>query len=392
MPMNDETREVLRKVWEEREGNRTERIRRLEERFRACPGSLTDKDRLEWIAQMVRNPEIESAQHFETLINSLSFTQTSLANDELRHAWSDFVKQQFARDGSLDKSEWTARCDRVMAHCFEHSEKIAQATSVYEHILAEIIRGNPDYHEEAEPCLLKLFNFYNSLGITPRARELATLIGMWSDEGLIDPESYFDVLKQQTRLFYKELGELVDRDRTLAMERLKIEFGDTFDNLHPSTRNLVIDAELWSDGRMQNLEPSAGPLRWALSIESEFHHKVYGPNKEVLRGLFSEKERPKPEYTCGLGQIVILIKSGSNQMSRTMLEKKLPGWHRLLSVSGLVTMLERIGRDRKQIVHVSSKGTYTKESSSEFVRDVRKSGWVFEFLSSLSIKGEGSSS
>ena len=76
MPMNDETREVLRKVWEEREGKRRERIRRLEERFGECPESLTDKDRLEWIAQMVCNPEIVSAQHFETLMNSLSFTHT----------------------------------------------------------------------------------------------------------------------------------------------------------------------------------------------------------------------------------------------------------------------------------------------------------------------------
>lgn len=136
---------------------------------------------------------------------------------------------------------------------------------------------------------------------------------------------------------------------------------------------------------MQNLEPSAGPLRWALSIESEFHHKVYGPNKEILGRLLLEKERPKPEHTCGLGQIVKLIKSGSNQLSRTMIEKKLPFWHQLLSVSSLVTMLERIGRDRNQIAHVSSKGTYKKESSSEFVRDVRKSGWVFEFLSSLTV-------
>lgn len=240
MPMNDETREVLRKVWEEREGKRRERIRRLEERFGECPESLTDKDRLEWIAQMVCNPEIVSAQHFETLMNSLSFTQTSIADEELRCAWSDFVRQQLARGGSLDESEWTARCDRVMAHYFEHSEKTAQATSVYEHILTEIIRGNPDYHEEAEPCLLKLFNFYNAQGLTHRARELATLIGFWNDEGMINLESYFDVLEQETRLFYKELGELVDRDRTLARERLKIEFGDTFAGLHPSTRNLVI--------------------------------------------------------------------------------------------------------------------------------------------------------
>jgi hypothetical protein len=385
MPMNDEFREALRRVQDEQEGKRREHIRCLEERFRECPESLTDRDRLEWIAQMVRNPEIESAKHFETLMNSLTFTRMSLASDELRRAWSDFVRQQLGCGGSLDESEWTAQCDGVMARGFEHLEKTTQAASVYEHILAEIIRGNPDYHGEAEPCLLNLFKYYNAKGLTKRARELAMLMGMWNEEGLIDPESYFYVLEQDTRLSYKERGEIVDRDRDLARERLKLEFGDTIDRLHSSTKSLVIDAELWSDPRMQSLEPFAGPLRWALAIESEFHHKIYSPNREVLGNLLGE-ERPKIEQTCGLGQIIKLIKSGSNQISRTMLEKKLPVWHEFVSVSDLGTMLKRISDDRNQIAHASSKGTYTKKNSSEFVRVVRKSGWIFQFLSSMTIR------
>lgn len=380
--MNDETKDALQRIADDIEAGRKERIQRLEVKFRDRPGSLTDRDRLEWIAQMVRNPEIPSAQYFEILVNSLSFTQTSLANDELRRAWSDFVKQQLGRSSSLDESEWTARCDRVMAHCFEHSEKTAQATSVYEHILAEIIRGNPDYHEEAEPCLLKLFNFYNSLGITPRTRELATLIGMWSDEGLIDPESYFDVLKQQTRIFYKELGELVERDRILAKERLKIESGDTFDSLHPSTRNLVIDAELWSDDRMRNLEPTAGPRRWALAVEAEFHHKVYEPHRNELASALGRF--PK---TCGPRDISDLIKhSSSGLLAGRVISRvfeRLLGRGALASVANL-DALEVICEHRKQIAHHDTTlGSYTFERCNAFMREIRESEWVFTFLSSL---------
>ena len=208
----------------------------------------------------------------------------------------------------------------------------------------------------------------------------------YHDDGEISFADYDEVLRAEGELRYSEISETINRDRHLAESRLQIEIGSVFDRLHNSTKRRIVDAELWSDDRMLNLAPILGPLFWAQVIESEFHHKVYGPNKEVLEGCILEKERPKPEQICGLGQIINLIISGSKQNSKPFLEKKLPVWHQLLSVSRLVPRLEGIRHDRNQIAHASSQGTYTKESSSKFVRDVRKSGWVFKFLSSLTVR------
>jgi hypothetical protein len=218
-------------------------------------------------------------------------------------------------------------------------------------------------------------------GLTQRTRELFGRIAEYYDDGEITFADYCEVSSKDSELRYSEIGKTIDRDRNLSRARLILEFGDMFDNLHPLTRNLVIDAELWSDGRMQNLEPSTGPLRWALAIESEFHHKIYNPNQEVLGNLLGELH-PKHGKTCGVGQISKLI-----EISRSSVEEPVPGWYRLLSVPDLVKTLRGISRDRNQMVHVSSEGPYTKENSVEFVEHVRNSGWIFRFLSSLTVTG-----
>jgi hypothetical protein len=130
---------------------------------------------------------------------------------------------------------------------------------------------------------------------------------------------------------------------------------------------------------MQNIEPSTGPLRWALAIESEFQHKIYNPNQEVLGKLLGDL-RPKPGRPCGVGQIGKLI-----EVSGSSVEEPVPGWYKLLSVPDLVKILRGISRDRNQIAHVSSEGPYTKENSVEFVEHVRNSGWIFRFLASLTV-------
>ena len=386
MPMNDESREALRRVWDEQEGKRRERIRRLEERFRECPESLTDKDRLEWIAQMVRNPEIESAQHFETLVTSLSFTKDTIDPDNLKRAWKDFLTSETSRDSATSAEEWNLTCDLVMARCFEPLDKTAQFISVYEHILSEIIGGDPNYRDGAEDCLFKLFEHYVKGESGRRAREILTLIRTYNENDLVSDERYYAVLPQETELFYRELGKAVDRDRCLVEERLRLEFGDTFEKLHAITKSHIVDAELWSDDRMRNLEPSAGPRRWALAIEAEFHYKVYELHRNELAYALGRSLK-----TCGPRDISDLIKHSSSGLLAGRVIKKIFerfGHGTLASVANL-DALEVICEHRKQIAHVTTLGPYTLERCTAFMKEIRESEWIFTFLSSLQPIREG---
>ena len=381
MPMNDELREALRRVHDEQEGKRRERIGHLEERFRECPESLTDRDRLEWIAQMVCNPEIESAQHFETLVTSLSFTKDTIDPDNLKRAWKDFLTSETSRDSTTSAEEWNLTCDLVMARCFELLDKTAQSISVYEHILSEIIGGDPNYRDGAEDCLFKLFEHYVKGESGRRAREILTLIRTYNENDLVSDERYYAVLPQETELFYRELGEAVDRDRCLVEERLRLERGDTFESLHAITKSHIVDAELWSDDRMRNLEPSAGPRRWALAVEAEFHHKVYEPHRNELASALGRSLK-----TCGPRDISDLIKYSSSGLfagrviSRVF--ERLFGRGTLTSVANL-DALEVICEHRKQIAHVTTLGPYTFERCNAFMKEIRESEWIFTFLSSL---------
>ena len=381
MPMNDETREVLRKVWEEQEGKRRERIRRLEERFGECPESLTDKDRLEWIAQMVRNPEIESVQHFETLVTSLSFTKGTIDPDNLKRAWKDFLSLETSRDSATSAEEWNLTCDLVMARYFERLDKTAQSISVYEHILSEIIGGDPNYRDGAEDCLFKLFEHYVKEESSRRARDILTSIRNFNETGWVSDERYYAILPQETELFYRELGEAVDRDRRLVEERLRLEIGDTFEKLHPLTKGYIVEAELWSDDRMRNLEPTAGPRRWTLAIEAEFHFKVYEPHRNELASALGRS--PK---TCGPRDVSDLLKlSHSSLVAGKVISqvfKRLSG-HRTVASFANIDTLEVICEHRKQIAHVATLGPYTFERCNAFMKKIRESEWIFTFLSSL---------
>ena len=380
--MTDETGDDLRRFLDEQEGRRRERINHLEAKFKNDPGSLTDRDRLELIGLMVCNPEIESAQHFETLVTSLSLTKDTIDLENLKRAWKDFLTSETSRDSATSAEEWNLTCDLVMARCFECLDKTAQSISVYEHILSEVIGGDPNYRDGAEYCLFKLFDHYVKGESGRRAREILTLIRTYNENDLVSDERYYAVLPQETELFYRELDKAVDRDRCLVEERLRLEIGDTFEKLHPLTKGYIVDAELWSDDRMRNLEPTAGPRRWALAVEAEFHHKVYEPHKNELASALGRF--PK---TCGPRDISDLIKHSSSGLfagrviSRVF--ERLLGRGALASVANL-DALEVICEHRNQIAHHDTTlGSYTFERCNAFMKEIRESEWIFTFLSSL---------
>ncbi len=385
--MNDGLRDVLKIVLDEQEGKRRERIQRLEEIFRERPESLTDRDRLEWIAQMVRNPEIERAKHFERLVTSLSFTKDTIDPDNLKMAWKDFLTLETSSDSPTSAEEWDVACDLDMVRCFERLDKTAQSISVYEHILSETIGGDPNYRDSAEDCLFKLFEHYKGTS-SRRARELLMLIRIYNENDLVSDERYYAVLPQETELFYRELGEAVDQDRCLVEERLRLEFGDTFEKLHAITKSHIVDAELWSDDCMRNLEPSAGPRRWVLAVESEFHHKMFQPNRAVLeRALQGNRSESllRPEQSCSIGQIALLVKkAGSGRPAYALITavfRRLRGRQKFADAQ--LDVPEVVPTHRARFAHVTEGGTYTQEECNDFIKKVRDSEWVYQFLLAL---------
>jgi hypothetical protein len=283
--MNDEWKEALKRTLDELEGQPEERIQHLKAKVRDCPGSLTDRDRLELIGLMVCNQEIESASLFEMLVTSLAFAKETVDPESLKTAWKEFLT---SCESPTLSEEWDLASDRVVTRCFERLGKTANSIEVYEHILSEIIGGDPNYRDGAEECLFRLFEYYTNRTSTHRAREILTLIRTFNENGLVSDALYYEVLSQETELFYRELGQAVEQDRRLAEERLRLEHGDMFEKLHAITRSHVVDAELWSDDRMRNLGPSAGPRRWVLAVESEFHHKVFQPKVQSWKELYKE--------------------------------------------------------------------------------------------------------
>jgi hypothetical protein len=163
---------------------------------------------------------------------------------------------------------------------------------------------------------------------------------------------------------------------------------EAFDKLHAATRIHLIDAELWSEGHMRRDEPTAGPRRWVLAIESEFHYKVFKPNREILeRALQGNRpESPlRPEQSCSIGQIAGLVKkAGSGRPTDKLVAAvfgRLRG-HRKF-VSGQLNIPEVAPKHREKFAHVKEEGPYAQDDCDDFIRQVRASGWIYQFLLAL---------
>src|SRR5690349_12857770 len=148
-------------------------------------------------------------------------------------------------------------------------------------------------------------------------------------------------------------------------------------------RQILIRAEEVSTEIVRKIDPAAAPLCWSLAIEAEFHRKVYERNKDPLDLILDDK-RPRRGQTCGIGQIVLLVeKTISDSMKRPLVEKQIALWRKLLEVPRILEMLALVQEHRNQIAHVAKRGIYTLGRSNEFVKGLRESGWLAEFLSAL---------
>ena len=385
--MLEDFRDILAKAAREAEENSSEinnRLERFKTRLQNDPETVTDVQILEHIQELFWCRGTEPCdEEYDPLISSLSFTKADFQRcdaHELKRAWTGFLKRAFGFETS-----WEWPCNFGLAQWYLFHDKPSHAIAVYEHLYTQIRRMElAEYEDTYERCLLKLFELCVEQGLTERARHVAELIGDYHDDGLISVDAYANVLAEQAALRYREMRDVIERDREEAKKNLRHEIGPLFAGLHDTTRKLVIDAELWSQDRLKGIDPIAAPLRWALAIESEFHHRVYEARKHRLDGILGETRRPKGRRTCGIGQMLVLVKETcSDPIKRPLVEREIPAWRKLLAVPDIVETLNVIKEHRDQIAHVTERGIYTQARCSEFVRRIRESRWIIKFMQAI---------
>lgn len=323
---------------------------------------------------------------YDSAIESLSFTEFRL-NDadptDLKRAWTHFLGGVIG-----ENSSWEWPCNVGMAEWYAEHDRPLHAIAVYEHLLREVHKIGLD-ESEGEYCgkvqqwLQQLFDLCRRQGLAHRAIHVAGLIGDFHEEGVVGAVEYAEVLASIPALHRHELRETLEREHVEAERRYREVFCGLVAELHDDTKRILVQAELVSTETVRKIDPSAAPLCWALAVESEFHHKVYRRNKDRLDSILGER-RPRSKQTCGIGHIALLVeKTISDPLKRPLVEKAIAPWRKLLSVHHILEILTLIQEHRNQIAHVVERGIYTLERSNEFVKRVRESGWLTEFLSAL---------
>jgi hypothetical protein len=321
---------------------------------------------------------------YDSTIETLSFTASHLNDADssgIRRAWSQFLKGIFGVDSS-----WEWPCNVGMAEWYAEHDKPLHALAVYEHLLREVQKKGLDdsraeYCDSLQEWLLRLFDLCKPQGLTERAIYVAELIGDFHEEGVIGLVEYAGVLGSIPALRRREVAEIIDRESAEAERRYREVFGELVDNLHDDTKRILIQAEVVGTETVRKIDPSAAPLCWSLAIESEFHHRVYEANKYRLDGILG---RPRGRKTCGIGQILELVeKTCSDPIKRPLIEREIPAWRRLLAIPDIIEALNVIREHRDQIAHVTERGMYPQVRCNEFVRRIRESGWIVEFLKAI---------
>jgi|CXWL01.1.fsa_nt_gi hypothetical protein len=323
---------------------------------------------------------------YDSAIESLSFTASRL-NDadstDLKRAWTHFLRGVFREDSS-----WEWPCNMGMAEWYAEHDRPLHALAVYEHLLREVQKRGLDeskgeYCDELQKWLQRLFDLCQHQGLIERAIQVAGLISDFYEEGVIGPVEYAEVLASLPALRRRELGETIERERVEAEKRYREAFGELVAKLHDDTKRILIRAEVVSTEAVRKIDPSAAPLCWSLAIEAEFHRKVYERNKDRLDSILGDK-RPKHKQTCGIGQILLLVeKTIGDSLRRPLIEREVALWRSLLAVPHILEILTLVKEHRNQIAHVAERGIYTLGRSTEFVKEVRETGWLAKFLSAL---------
>ena len=372
--------------------------RNIESRPQFGPEAPTDRELLNLIGKgFDLICEIPFGDDYDHLIERLSFTRSPLEPDDagkLKTAWTMFLKKADTAFDELTLSEG-------VAGWYEEHEMYVHATTVYEYLYTLVRRGELGSNhfdqrlDSSERSLLEIWLgslvslYYYRLKQPERARHFCELIDDYSDDGYVSPVGSAEAISLRDELSRAAINPQFQKDLDLARDGLKHEF-DRFDDLHEKTKEFVVSAELWGNKHWHwiKINPWIAPLRWAQAIESEFHHKVF----KLRRNLLKNNEEnlgvklPRDNQECGLGQIIKIIENaGSNNPGLKCLFAEIRNSRLLVSQDTLVR-LKKVREVRDRIVHPSEKSAYTSEKCRDFLREIRETNWVFEFLDALQPK------
>lgn len=367
--------------------------RDIESRPRSGPEVPTDRELLNLIGKgFDLICEIPFGSDYDHLIERLSFTDRELRVDDtgkLKTAWTKFLNKADTEFDELTLSEGVA------GWC-EEREMHAHAIAVYEHLYTLVRRGKlgPDHFDQrldsSERSLLEIWLgslvslYYYRLKQPDRARHFCELIDDYSDDGYVSPVGSAEAISWKDELSRAAINPRFQVDLDAAQNRLRHEWGSLFDDLHNRTKKFVVGAELWSDKHWIKINPRSVPLRWALSIESEFHYQVFQPNRHQIEKLLGE-DAPRRNQICGLGQIIsVLEKAGANVGLGCILATMRDST--FLTSRDTLAKLNVVRNDRNRVAHASEREVYTLAECLDFVEKIRKTKWIFKFLDALQPK------
>ena len=324
---------------------------------------------------------------YDHLIERLSFTNRQLESEdagELKTVWTRFLnKVDIAFDWPLSEG---------MAGWYEKREMYAHAIAVYEHLYTlvrreELEHGDFDQRSDSsqrsslETWLTSLVKLYSRQKQPERARHLGELIEDYYIDGYVSLGSYTETLSILPELNHTAIARQFHSDLDEVRKTLKDEYGPLLEDLHDRTKEMVVEAELWSNKHWININPWSIPRCWALSIESEFHHKVFMRNRPQIENLLGD-DAPRPNQVCGLGHIIKVIRNAGSNVGLKCLFAEMRGSQFLASLDTFAK-LDRVRDDRNRIAHISERKTYTSKEGRNFLREIRESKWIFDFLDAL---------
>ncbi len=336
--------------------------------------------------------EIPFGNDYDHLIERLSFTRSPLEADDagkLKTAWTMFLKEADTAFDELILSEG-------VAGWYEEHEMYAHATTVYEHLYTLVRRGELGSNhfdqrlDSSERSLLEIwlaslvFLYYFRLKRPERARHFCELIDDYADDGYVSPVGSAEAISWKDELSRAAVNPRYQVDLDAAQNRLRHECGPLFDNLYNRTKEFVVGAELWSDKHWIKIDPQSVPLRWALSLESEFHYQVFRPNRAYIEKLLGE-DAPRRNQICGLGQIITVLDKASTNVGLGCILATMRNGSFLTSRDTLAK-LNIVRNDRNRVAHASERRAYTLAEWLDFVEKIRKSKWVFKFFDALQPK------
>ena len=386
--MNDPERQREKEEWERQRLD-------IESRSQSGPDVPTDEELLGLISKGFEN-EGHFLHAFDSLVERLSFTHEKLETDDvgkLKTAWTRFLNEiDIAFDWPL--------CEG-MAGWYEECEMYAHAIAVYEHLYTLVRRGElgRDHFDQrldsSERSLLEIWLgslvslYYYRLQQPGRARYFCELIDDYSDDGYVSPVGSAETISLRDELSRAAINPRFQTDLDAAQNRLRHEYGALFDGLHNKTKEFVVRAELWSNNHWISINPCTAPLRWALSIESEFHYKVFLSNRPQINEFF-DGDAPRPNHVCGLGQIIKVLEKAKTNVGLCCILAAVRN-NEFLASQDTLAKLEVVRNDRNRVAHASEKKAYTLTESRDFVEKIRETNWVFRFLDALQPRNHSAS-